>query len=66
MARHFVLGAEAEAAGNKTNGGPHEETTTDLPAHAELAIPKSPSALDREEYPYTTPLLSQTDRKCAD
>jgi len=64
VARRFVLGANVEAAGNKNNGGHHEEHTTDLPAHAELAIPKSPSALDWEECPSTTPLLSQTDRKC--
>jgi len=65
MARHFVLGGEVEAAGNKNNGGHHEENTTDLPTQAEFAIRKSSSALDREEYPYTAPLLSQTDRKGA-
>jgi hypothetical protein len=64
MACHFVLGADVEKAGNKNNGGHHEDHTTDLPAHAEFAIPQSPSALDWEECPSTTPLLSQTDRKC--
>jgi len=63
MACHFVVGADVEAAGNKDNGGHHEEHTTDLPPHAEFAIPKSPSALDWEECPSTTPLLSQADRK---
>jgi len=51
MARRFVLGTNVEAAGNKNNGGHHEEHTTDLPAHAEFAIPNSPSALDWEECP---------------
>jgi hypothetical protein len=64
MACHLVLGADVETAGNKNNGGHHEEHTTDLFTYAELAIPKRPSALDWEECPYATPLLSQTDRKC--
>jgi len=61
----FVLDAEVEVAGNRNNGGNHEEHTTSLAAHAEFSSLQSPSALDWEEYPYTTPLLSHTDRKCA-
>jgi hypothetical protein len=64
MACRFVRGADVETVGNN-NGGHHEAHTTDLPTHAELAFPQSPSALDWEESPSTTPLLSQTDRKCA-
>jgi hypothetical protein len=52
MASHFVLDAEVEVAGNKNNGGNHEEHATSLPAHAEFASLQSPSALDWAEYPY--------------
>jgi len=65
MASHIVLDAEVEVMGNKNNGGNHEEHATSLPAHAEFASLQSTSALDWEENPYTTPLLSHTDRKCA-
>ena len=51
MARPFVLDAEVEVAGNKDNGGNHEEHTTSLPAHAEFASLQSPSAVDWEKYP---------------
>ena len=65
MARHFSLGAEVESAGNKNNGEHHEEHPKNLPAHAEFTIPKGPSAVDGEERPHATPLLSQTDMQCA-
>src|SRR6476661_11289862 len=45
-------------------GGRHDQYTN-LLAHIELAVPASPSALDREESPYTPPLLGQRDRTCA-